>query len=302
MDAMVDLYPSRLPEPMPVQPRRDPVVHSTPDARGKGPLSAEEVAQFERDGFLSFPTFFTAGEVEVWRRELDRLCQAEAGSQRPEVVKEPGSDAVRSIFAVHRDNAVYAALARDRRLVAMMQQLLGDQVYVMQSRVNFKPGLAGKEFYWHSDFETWHCEDGMPRMRAVSVNIALTENTPHNGPLMLIPGSHKCFVPCTGRQPDAHHETSLKRQTYGTPDADSLARLYEEGGIVAPTGGPGSVVIFECNTMHGSNSNITPLPRSNVFLVYNAVTNRLTAPFAADKPRPEFLAAREARPITPSAS
>src|SRR3546814_10756649 len=44
------------------------------------------------------------------------------------------------------------------------------------SRLNYKPGFKGKEFYWHSDFETWHVEDGMPQMRALSMSILLAEN------------------------------------------------------------------------------------------------------------------------------
>ncbi|PSN08523.1 ectoine hydroxylase, partial [filamentous cyanobacterium CCT1] len=50
---------------------------------------------------------------------------------------------------------------------------------------------------------------------------------------------------------------------------------------------------FDCNMMHGSSSNISPFPRSNVFFVYNSVHNRLVAPFGGTKPRPEFIAARE---------
>jgi ectoine hydroxylase len=51
--------------------------------------------------------------------------------------------------------------------------------------------------------------------------------------------------------------------------------------------------------MHGSNGNITPYPRSNAFFVYNAVDNRIGAPFARVSPRPEFVAARRhARPLT----
>lgn len=49
--------------------------------------------------------------------------------------------------------------------------------------------------------------------------------------------------------------------------------------------------------MHGSNSNITPWPRVNAFIVYNAVSNRLVEPFGAPAPRPEFLAARCTNPI-----
>src|SRR3546814_20361825 len=45
--------------------------------------------------------------------------------------------------------------------------------------------------------------------------------------------------------------------------------------------------------MHGSNGNITPFPRANAFIVYNAVSNRLVAPYGPESPRPEFIAARK---------
>jgi ectoine hydroxylase len=57
------------------------------------------------------------------------------------------------------------------------------------------------------------------------------------------------------------------------------------------------VVFFDCNLMHGSASNISPSPRSNVFLVYNSVDNAVQEPFAAGSPRPAFVAAREVSPL-----
>src|SRR5690606_15131011 len=197
-----------------------------------------------------------------------------------------------------------ARRSADERLAGVASFLLNDEVYVHQSRLNYKPGFKGKEFYWHSDFETWHTEDGMPRMRALSMSVRLAENTPNNGPLMVIPGSHKTHVTCVGETPDDHYRQSLKKQEYGVPDEMSLADLAHEHGIVAPTGKPGTVIVFDCNTMHGSNGNITPFPRSNAFLVYNAVSNALAAPFGVEKPRPEFIAARGApqaiRPLSGS--
>ena len=83
------------------------------------------------------------------------------------------------------------------------------------------------------------------------------------------------------------------------PDEDSLAELAHRHGIAAPTGSPGTVIVFDCNIMHGSNGNITPFPRSNAFFVFNAVSNALVAPFAAAKSRPDFIAARKAKPISP---
>ena len=208
------------------------------------------------------------------------------------IVTEPQGKEIRSIFEIHRQNAVMARLAADERLADVARFLLGDEVYIHQSRLNYKPGFTGKEFYWHSDFETWHVEDGMPRMRALSMSILLAENTPHNGPLMVLPGSHRTYLTCIGETPDDHYLSSLKRQEYGVPDEDSLAELAHRHGIVAPTGKPGTVILFDCNLMHGSNGNITPFPRANAFLVYNAVSNRLEEPFGAPKPRPWFLAHR----------
>lgn len=66
----------------------------------------------------------------------------------------------------------------------------GGDVYIHQSRINDKFGFKGSGFNWHSDLETWHSEDGMPRMRALSASLMLTDNNEFNGPLMLIPGSH----------------------------------------------------------------------------------------------------------------
>jgi len=125
------------------------------------------------------------------------------------------------------------------------------------------------------------------------MSVQLVDNFEFNGPLMLMPGSHKTFVTCVGETPDDHYKQSLRKQEYGVPDRDSLAKLAEQHGIVAPTGPAGSVVIFDCNTMHGSNGNITPFPRANAFMVYNAEANRLVAPFGAETPRPEFVGARE---------
>src|SRR3546814_1501545 len=73
------------------------------------------------------------------------------------------------MFQIHAQSNLLRRLAADERLAGVARFLLDDTVYIHQSRLNYKPGFQGKEFYWHSDFETWHVEDGMPRMRALSM-------------------------------------------------------------------------------------------------------------------------------------
>ncbi len=299
---MIDPYPSRLSgsdgdAPRPI-PRAEPVVASiwTEDA----PLRQAESAAFDRDGYLLLPDLFGAAEVDALQQAAGRLMADPKRLEPETLVTEPGSGEVRSIFAVHRQSDAIGRLACDSRLVAIARYLLADDVYVHQSRLNMKPGFEGREFFWHSDFETWHSEDGMPQMRAVSMSVLLSENSPHNGPVMVMPGSHRHFLPCVGPTPEAHYRQSLRRQEIGVPDPERLAEMAEAHGIVAPLGTPGSVLIFDCNLLHGSNGNITPFPRSNAFIVYNAMSNRLVAPFGGTRPRPEFVATRNPRALVPA--
>jgi ectoine hydroxylase len=296
---MEDIYPSRQAATPEMVLRRDPVLHMPWSA--SAPLSQDQAHHFEQNGYLVLEDVFGAEELTCLQEETGRLLSNPSALIPETVISEPGGKEIRSIFDIHAQSSLMARLARDERLAGVAAFLLGDQVYLHQSRLNYKPGFKGKEFYWHSDFETWHVEDGMPRMRALSMSILLAENTAHNGPLMLIPGSHRTFLTCIGSAPEDHYMTSLKKQEYGVPDDDSLAELAHANGIVAPIGKPGTVVIFDCNVMHGSNGNITPFPRANAFLVYNAVTNRLRAPFGPASPRPRFIASREAVPLAPIA-
>ena len=137
----------------------------------------------------------------------------------------------------------------------------------------------------------------MPHMRALSFSVLLDDNLPFNGSLMVMPGSHQEYVAAVGRTPKDHYKESLRRQAYGVPDQNSLTHLYRRYGLAMTTGAAGSVLMFDCNLMHGSASNITPLSRRNVFLVYNSVQNAPVAPFSGEAPRPSFAAAREAQLI-----
>ncbi|MCP1841322.1 ectoine hydroxylase [Bradyrhizobium sp. USDA 4524] len=271
-------------------PRLDPVIHS--DWSESAPLTRQQAEQFDRDGFLVLKDVLSPEEVDHLQTQAKKLLSSPNGLNPETIIAEPDSQEIRSVFEIHSQSRVIGRLAADARLAGIAQFLLNDKVYIHQSRLNYKPGFEGKEFYWHSDFETWHVEDGMPRMRALSMSVLLAENTPDNGPLMLMPGSHRVFLTCIGATPEDHYRTSLKKQEYGVPDRQSLTELAHRHGIVAPTGKAGTVVIFDCNTMHGSNGNITPFPRANAFFVYNAVSNRLQAPFGVKKPRPSFVAAR----------
>jgi len=291
VNSMRDLYVSRTDRGSAIIARRDPVVYESGGYAQA--LTQGQAADYRRDGFILLEDVFTVQETAGLLEELRRMSADPAIAGRDEAIREPGSDAVRSIFRVHELSTRIAALARDPRLLHVARQILGSEVYIHQSRVNMKPGFKGKEFYWHSDFETWHVEDGMPAMRALSCSVLLTDNNECNGPLMLIPGSQMQFISCQGSTPDQHYKESLRKQEYGVPDPVSLQLLVEKGGIRSMVAKAGSVVFFDCNTMHGSAGNISPWPRANVFMVYNSMENVLDQPKYGLAPRPDYIAARE---------
>lgn len=285
-----DDYPTRLATET-WSDRKDATVWGqwTPQA----PLTRKEAEFFEENGYLILRDVFQPEEIAALQHDSQKMRAGEIKIPAEDVITEPDSDEVRTVFRLDEHNRLFERLASDERIAGRARFLLNDDVYLHQSRLNYKPGFTGKEFYWHSDFETWHAEDGMPRMRAISASVLLTANDALNGPLMLIPGSHKTFVSCAGETPDNNHASSLKKQEIGVPSPESLTKMAEKFGIDYAAGDAGTVILFDCNTLHGSNGNITPFPRSNAFFVYNAWSNRLEQPFAANAPRPAFLSARD---------
>jgi ectoine hydroxylase len=290
----IDTYPTRkIWEPTFIF-RRDPVVYGAPE---DGPVDSVDLDGFEKNGFLNVEGLLEPEEIERYRAELRRLGADPALAGDDRLVVDEGSGEVRTIFEVHRLSDVFAELASDPRVIGPVSQILGSEVYIHQSRVNYTPGFCAKDYYWHSDFETWHAEDGMPRMRSVSVSIALADNFVHNGGFMIMPGSHKTFVCCLGKRSRRRDKHAQKAQEVGTPDADSLTMLADKHGIELFTGSAGAATIFDSNCMHGSNGNITPFPRSNVFIAFNSVENVCVEPFAAPTRRPSFFAARDFTPV-----
>ncbi|MBD7969135.1 ectoine hydroxylase [Paenibacillus gallinarum] len=287
----VDVYPSRIHSEPRILKRQDPVVHS--EWNTSSPVTKEQSDFYEQHGYLFLEGFLNQEELKHYQKEARDLQVTARQSESNHIIREPEGSEVRSVFAIHETRPVFQKLSQDSKLLSIVEYLLASKTYIHQSRINYKPGFTGKEFYWHSDFETWHVEDGMPRMRALSCSIALEDNFHFNGPLMVVPGSHKEFVACVGKTPDNHFKDSLRKQEYGVPDHDNLTRMVKEGGIDTPVGKAGSIVIFDCNIMHGSNSNITPMPRSNIFMVYNSIENKLVQPYSGQQARPSYIANRE---------
>lgn len=283
-DNRIDRYPTRTAERLPLQERHDATVW--------GRIDNAELAAFDTDGYAILDRLLSPEEVAGFAAEINRLANDPDLRGDDRLIVEKTSQRVRSVFDVHSLSPAVKELVRESRVADLARQVLGSDVYIHQSRVNYLPGF-GSGFYWHSDFETWHAEDGMPAPRAVSLSIALTDNYPYNGSLMVMPGSHRTFVPCQGETPADHYRESLREQEIGVPSQADITELAHKYGIEQFTGPAGSALLFDSNIMHASANNITPFPRSNIFLVFNSVENTLEEPFAAPARRPEYIASHD---------
>jgi ectoine hydroxylase len=245
-------------------------------------LSTQQVEHFDRDGYLFFPSLFTPDEIRTLTDEVPRLF----AQHRPENVREKGRDAVRTNFAAHLYSLPFARLARHPRMVEPVMQIFGEAVYMHQFKINGKMAFDGDVWQWHQDYGTWQRDDDMPEPRAMNVAIFLDEVNEFNAPLMFIPGSHTLGVI------GAVHDLATTSYPLWTIDNDTIARLVARGGIVAPKGPPGSMILFHSCLVHASTANLSPWNRVSVYLSLCAVSNHIRR-----FKRPEYIAHRDFTPL-----
>jgi ectoine hydroxylase len=248
-------------------------------------LSADDVARFDREGYLFFPDAFAPAEVAVLRRAADAIY----AQDRPEVWRE-ANGAPRTAFAAHTYDETYRRLGRHPRLIRPVERLLGEAVYMHQFKINAKAAFDGEVWQWHQDYGTWKADDDMPEARAMNIALFLDDVTAVNGPLLFLPGSHKEGALAAG------HDRATTSYPLWTLDRDTVSRLAAAGGCVAPTGAAGSMLVFHGCLAHASPPNISPLPRTIVYLSLCAVSNHIRR-----FKRPEWIAHRDFTPITPLA-
>ena len=245
-------------------------------------LTQPQIGQFEREGYLFFPSLFSQQEIRALTDEVPGLY----AQRRPENVREKTGDVVRTNFAAHLYSAPFARLARHPRMVRPIEQIFGEKLYMHQFKINGKAAFGGDVWQWHQDYGTWKRDDEMPEARAMNVAIFLDEVNEFNGPLMFIPGSHKLGVL------DAGHDTSTTSYPLWTLDHATIARLVAQGGIVAPKGPAGSMILFHGCLVHASTSNLSPWNRTSVYLSLCAVSNHIRR-----FKRPGYIAHRDFTPL-----
>ena len=257
-------------------------------------LTQNQIQQYEEEGMLFIPNYFSKVEVSTLCEELSRLPEKTPGR-----MMEKDNQTVRALHGVHVYSKIFQSLILHPLLLEPAQQILGDSVYLYQFKINMKAPFTGDLWPWHQDYAFWYEEDDMPEPRTVSVGIFLDEVNQFNGPLYFISGSHKeglIKFKVDSSIENVGWEANVSANLKYSLDYAAITRLVERGGIIAPVGCAGSVFFFHGNIAHASVPNISPYPRKLLIITYNSVNN---IPRSSSKQRPEFLVCRNSTPLQP---
>jgi len=233
-------------------------------------FSADELAQFEHDGFVIVRQL---AAPETCRQMIDCTLEALANAIGPAEFEAdlhypgaPGSraaaggDTIRRLKEAHGRHPVFTQFVSQPSLVQRLAQLLGPQVVMPLAHHNCimtKQPRYSSETHWHQDIRYWSYE----RPQLVSVWLALGRETPENGCLYLIPGTHNMSF-----SPERFDEALFLR----ADQAENAALM--ERKIPAPLE-PGDVLFFHCRTFHAAGRNQTGQTKFSVVFTFRRENN-----------------------------
>jgi ectoine hydroxylase len=250
------------------------------------PLTDEQVHDYRARGWVVIPDVFSSTEVQT------------LGDAATEVLTRPGPEVGREddgapsiCWGMHLFDERLEALVRHPDIVNPAKQLLENDIFVHQSRINMKQ-TNGSIVAWHQDFGTYHRVDGVPEPRGIMIAVFVDDVTNANAPLLAVPGSHHEGLVSTAQvDPSSPDHESVSKFRFDITE-ETLGRLVEQHGLDAITGSAGSVVLMDMTVVHGSSINITPLRRLVLYINVCPVDNR-----GESYERPEYYAARDFSPI-----
>src|SRR5262249_11595649 len=95
----------------------------------------------------------------------------------------------------------------------------------------------------------------------VNVAVFLDDVTQFNGPILVVPGSHRLSLEEETRTTAEGWENTLGVDLRHKVEVEAMARLVDSHGLAAAEGPRGSVVAFHARLLHASQPNLTPYPR-----------------------------------------
>jgi len=214
-------------------------------------ISAQDGQFYREQGYVVVPDLVDRQTLAEMRRAIDFYVEgARTVTEHDDIYDlEPShrSDRprVRRIKKPHALDAVFSDFMRSERLLAIAKQLLGPAVRLYGSKLNIKAPEYGSPVEWHQDWAFYpHTNDDV-----LAVGVMLDDMLVENGPLMVMPGSHK------GPVYDHHADGYF----CGAMDPETCPLDFTQA--VPLTGRAGTCSFHHVRMVHGSAQNTSRLPR-----------------------------------------
>ncbi len=239
-------------------------------------LTVRERRAWQEDGFFVRRAVFAPEEVRRLQEAAERVVvsaggAAEAGDGAYQIdgnryqpaadtlvqfEHAPGSTTLRVIEPFHHLDPVYDALVDDPRIVEPMRGLVAsDRVSLWTDKLNLKRPGEGSRFRWHQDSPYWaHVSPHVDLLP--NVLVVLDDASVENGCFRVVRGSHR-----RGMLPGLEGEGKLGPLFTDPRHFDADAQVP----IEAPAG---SLCFFSPHTVHGSEPNLSDLPRRAAVFTY----------------------------------
>jgi ectoine hydroxylase-related dioxygenase (phytanoyl-CoA dioxygenase family) len=199
-------------------------------------------------------------EVDTLRKVTDDFIeQSRSVTESNEIFDlEEGHSAerprLRRLMHPEDRHPIYKAMFHHPGLIKVLQQLLGPSVRHKGLKMNLKPGGGGEPVEWHQDWAFYpHTNDDV-----CVLAIMLDDVDMDNGPLLVVPGSHK------GKIYDHHQDGYFAGAVTDAEGAEAFKQA------VPLTGKAGDITIHHARTLHGSASNLSNRYRRLLFITARA--------------------------------
>ena len=257
-------------------------------------LNKEQIEFYHLNGYLVLENIFSSEELKKLKT---KLLNFKNHTSEPNVICEENGD-IRSIFAPELQEPIFGDLFKDKRILTASEALLNSSLYLYQYKLNLKAAFVGKFWEWHQDFPYWHLDDGIKKPNMISVMLLLDDVQSAQGPLLVIPESHKNGI--VNFEKKAHLLdkndsllNSLNSDLKYAIDKDLVKEYAKKNKIISLEGRQGTVIFFHPNIFHASNTNVSPFARSTAIITYNSTDN---APEKAST-RPAYICYRDCAPL-----
>jgi ectoine hydroxylase-related dioxygenase (phytanoyl-CoA dioxygenase family) len=154
-------------------------------------LTAAQLADYERDGYIAMPGFFDQREVAAMVAELERFKREGLG--RNVATDGDGSTHSRTkinyqIIPLNDKSALFRALPYHPKVMTAVSQCIGQPFVRYLDQIFLKPGKSGAGTQWHTDNAYFKISDPT---KGVGLWIALHDATVANGTMHMLPGVYR---------------------------------------------------------------------------------------------------------------